>query len=177
MERFMSRIKYLRVLIAILMLCNVATIRAFAGDAKVTLTKTEFVGDTVYLFYDLAGEPEQVFSITLIMKKRSDPKYQYAPKFVTGDVGSSMFSGTGWRIAWNFTREFPAGIDQKDVYFVVEARASGETQAAGGSNTILWIAGGAVVAGGIVALLLLNNSSNSGGGTQTGSFPPPPGRP
>ncbi len=176
MERFLDRTKYLRVLLAFLTLCDIATVRAFAEDGNVTLTKTEYVGDTVYLFYDLSGTPEQVFSITLIMKKRSDPKYQYAPKFVTGDVGSSMFSGTGWRIAWNFTREFPSGIDQKDVYFVIEARAAGEAASSGGSNTFLWVAGGAVVAGGIVALLLLNKSDN-GSGPPPGQFPLPPGRP
>ena len=174
MERFLDRTKYLRAVLAFLMLCDIATVRALAEDATVKLTKTEFVGDTVYLFYDLSGTPEQVFTITLIMKKHSDPKYQYAPKFVTGDVGSSMFSGTGWRIAWNFSREFPSGIDQKDVYFVVEARAAGEAVSTGRSNTMLWIAGGAVVAGGIVALLLLNKNEPE---PPSGQFPPPPGRP
>lgn len=177
MERFLKRTRIFRTLLALLMLCDISTLSALADDSRVKVTKTEFVGETVYLFYDLTGPPDQFFSVTLIAKKRSNPTYQYVPKYVTGDIGSSMFSGTGWRIAWNFTREFPGGVDQNDIYFIVEAKASGALASSKGiSNTVLWVAGGAVVVGGVVALLLLNKSQTPSPPAQ-GQFPVPPGRP
>ena len=180
MERFMTQTKVLRTVLALLMLVDLATLRALAEDVRAKVTKTEFTGDTVYLFYDLAGPPQEVYSVSLIMKKKSDPNYSYAPKYAAGDLGQSMFSGTGWRIAWNFSREFPGGLDKNDVYFIVEAKGSGGgTASGGGTNTLLWMAGGAVVVGGIVALVLLNRSGDNGngGGGSGSAFPPPPGRP
>jgi hypothetical protein len=177
MERFLKRTRVFRALLALLMLCDISTLSALADESRVKVTKTEFVGETVYLFYDLTGPPEQLYSVTLIVKKRSNPSYQYVPKYLTGDLGSSMFSGTGWRIAWNFTREFPGGVDQNDIYFIVDAKASGEVASSRGiSSTVLWVAGGAVVVGGVVALLLLNKSEQAPPPVQ-GQFPVPPGRP
>lgn len=169
----------MRYFLALLFLCDIASVRAVADDLKYKVTKVDYSGETVFVFYDLEGPLEEVFQVSLVMKKHSDSSYVYTPKFAGGDLGSSMFSGTGWRIAWNYLREFPGGIDQKDAYFVISVRRVGVGGSSNDSNTLLWIAGGAVVAGGLVAVLLLSGGGNggSGGGSINPIFPQPPERP
>ena len=100
--------------------------------------------------------------------------FQYAPLNLSGDVGTNVFSGVDWRIAWNVSKEFPAGL-KDEYYLVVSAKVIADQVEKGGIRTEYYIAGGALVAGGVVALILLGKKS-SGGGTTTG-FPAPPGRP
>jgi hypothetical protein len=180
MERFLRRTTLFRFVLALFMLADWATVQALADDLRAKVTKTEFSDDIIYVYYDLSGSPEEVYSVTLSMRKRSDPAYQVAPKFVSGDVGPNMFPGTGWRVAWSVKRDFPGGVDKKDVYFVIDAKPVGGAAAQSGSNTVLWVAGGAAAVGGIVALILSRGKgagNNGGGGNGSSSFPLPPGRP
>jgi hypothetical protein len=176
MSTILNKTAWIRFVLALFFLCDLGTVRALAQDLNYKVTKVEYSGETVYIFYDLEGPLEDVYQVSLVMKKHSDSTFVYTPKFATGDVGSSMFSGTGWRISWNYLREYPGGIDQKDMYFAVYVRRVGVESSSRGSNTFLWIAGGAVVAGGLVAVLLLSSGGNGSNGPST-VFPAPPGRP
>jgi hypothetical protein len=131
-------------------------------------------GGVVQVYYDLIAPADQVYNVTVAMKKRFDKAYSYTPIAVSGDVGPAVIPGENRRITWKITDEFPNGLPGEDCFFVVEAEAGSAVE--GGIPTYVWIAGGAAVAGGILTAILLSKSSG-GGGTVNQGFPNPPGRP
>jgi hypothetical protein len=161
-------------LVAVLMVQLAAP--AFAEDAvAVTNVRFEVRGELIYVYYDLAGDGQKAHRVSLYLRRDSEPSFVYRPLNVTGEIGTIVFPASGKRITWEFTKDFPEGLQGEDFYFEVEAEAPGGT---GGISPLVFIGGGIAVIGGIVAIVL------SGGGTDnppppptdTG-FPPPPGRP
>jgi len=134
----------------------------------------EVAGDLVRIYYDLNAPLEQVHAVRVVLYRESDPAFAYRPVNLTGDVGTIVFPGAKRRIIWEFTKEFPEGLNGNDYYFVVEAEGL-EPES---SNLWWWVGGGAAVAAGVVVLLVA-------GGKSTGqvvipptvTFPVPPGRP
>ena len=163
-------------LVAALMIQLVAPALA-ADDVVVAVTNVRFEvrGELIYVYYDLAGDVQKAHRVSLYLRRESEPAFVYRPLNVTGELGTIVFPATGKRITWDFTKDFPEGLQGEDYYFEVEAEAP---VGSGGISPLVFIGGGLAVIGGIVAIVL------SGGGddgpppppTDTG-FPPPPGRP
>ena len=149
---------------------------AFAEDVvAVTSVRFEVRGELIYVYYDLTGDVEKAHRVSLYLRRESEPSFVYRPLNVTGEIGTIVFPASGKRITWEFTKDFPEGLQGEDFYFEVEAEAPGGN---GGISPLVFIGGGIALIGGIVAIVL------AGGGddgpppppTDTG-FPPPPGRP
>lgn len=173
---FMVRLKVVHYLLAALMLLQVvpALARGSGDDPRVENVRVQPAGKIVYIYYDLIGPPQQVYTVSVSLRSRRDSSYQYTPMNISGDVGSNVFSGMDWRVAWDASKEFPKGLKWEDYYFVVNARVYADQLHSGGISTELLVAGGAVVVGGVVALILLNKKDET---TPIQGFPAPPGRP
>src|SRR5512142_3163459 len=113
LQTLLTRTRGLCLLLAgtlVLEAAPLVTARA-ADTPKIENVRVQTSGKLVYVYYNLIGPPEQVYDVTLTLRKKAKPTELYAPKSVTGDVGPTVFNGMDWRIAWNTAREFPDGLN------------------------------------------------------------------
>lgn len=125
----------------------------------------------VFIEYDLAGDPDDLYTVSLRVKLASDTSFTYTPVNVIGDVGANVRPGKNRRISWRTSDEYIPALDREDVQFAVVAISSRPP----GPGAELYIAGGAGVLGLALAIILL--SSNKAEQQPVRSFPLPPGRP
>jgi hypothetical protein len=143
-----------------------------SDDLAVRNVRFEINGELVRIWYDLFGSPDQLYRVSVTLKRQSDPTFSATPIHVSGDLGGIVLPGDRRRITWDFFKDFPNGLPGDDYYFVVEVEAPQSE----GISPWWWVGGGAVVVGGVIALLA------KGGGTTPpppppGEFPLPPERP
>lgn len=115
-----------------------ANVRFQASDSKVVIT------------YDLRGERDMHYRVSVFLRKESDPSRSFKPKLVTGDVGENVTAGEGRQIVWDLRKEVPTGLEGSDYFFVVTA----EKQSSG----FPWWTGAAVVGAGLISLLVLSSA-------------------
>ena len=172
LQNIMKRFRILcYVQVAILLLETSFLSVARAGeDVTVRNVRFELSGQLIIVFYDLQGPEGGDYTVKLLLKRKQDPSFQYAPRTLTGDVGQGRFAGINRQITWDIQKEFQEGLEGADYYFVVEAEMISSR------TSILWyIGGGAAIVAGVAVLLL-------GKGAQTATaaedvFPKPIGRP
>jgi len=121
--------------------------------------------------YDLLGSTDQLYKVSLILKRAGSKDLVYYPKSVSGDVGEGRFGGKDKKIIWKMKDDFPGGLSGSDFYFVVKAESIES-----GPNILLW-AGVGVAAIAAVATYLIVGGENGTTTDQNNSFPMPPGRP
>ncbi len=170
----MKRITMAIIFVSAALLFNAGMLRA-AGGVEVTNVKFTVTGGIITVSYDLQGPAERDYTVKLTLKRKQQPAYSYTPISVSGDAGDGSFAGAGRKIAWDFFKEFPQGLEGDDFYFHVDVAMKPEKKS-GGSNTWLYVAGGAVVAGGAAAAILLGGSKDKTS-TTTSGYPAPFGRP
>ncbi|MBX2991693.1 MAG: hypothetical protein KF749_11065 [Bacteroidetes bacterium] len=168
--------RILRSLLATLFLIYTVQITTVAQeeDGPVSNIRPEKQGRVnVFLEYDLAGSPSDVYTVTLTIRLHSDTSYSYTPINVIGDIGANIRPGKNKRISWRISDEYVSAYDDvNDIRFVISAIPA-ESE---GGNSGLYIAGGAVVAGLTLAIILLSSKKDDDAG-KTNVFPQPPGRP
>jgi hypothetical protein len=168
-----SKLRILSGIMAVLLLCD--TIMAYGGQQEelplIRNVHTVSLPDQVVIHYDLIALADTVYTVRVVLKKKSDPAYSFIPVNVRGDVGDSVAAGVDRTIEWEVKGEVPEGLDDPDLYIDVEIVREG---AGSSSSKIWWIVGGAVVGGGVALLLLLKSGSTTSGGTE---LPDPIGRP
>jgi hypothetical protein len=151
-------------------------VRSFAqGDEPVAKNVGFRVnGDVVEIYYDLIASADQVYAVTITLKKRFEKTYEYKPVSLSGDIGAAVVPGENRRITWKLSSEFPKGLPGEDCFFIVDI--TGGSARPSGISTTVWIVGGAAVLGGVLAAVLLSSKANKEIPPVTG-FPTPPGRP
>lgn len=143
-------------------------------DALIKNVSFKITGQMVEIYYDLIASPERVYVVHVLLKKRFDKSYGYAPVATSGDIGAAVVAGENRKITWRLSDEFPVGLPGEDCFFVVEIE--GTSARPGGISSLVWIMGGVAVVGGVLTVVLLSSKSNKGD-TNTPGFPNPPGRP
>lgn len=121
-------------------------------------------GEEVWIYYDLLGEDDD-YEITIFLRRENIQIYKIALTNITGDVGD-VKPGTNKKIIWKIDKQYPAGLDGEDFYFVIEANEKGKTW--------YYYVGGAVVAG-VAAILTLSGKSDES--KPEVKFADPPTRP
>lgn len=171
MQSLSFRLKSIHfVLIALIILEGIPISLALAADEiRVENVRYEVVGMKAVIYYDLVGAVDKEYKVSVTLKRRGDVSFSYIPNFITGDVGKGNFLGKGRQVNWDFSREFPLGLEYEDYFFVVDADI-----VSGGISAVVWL-GGAALVGGAVAYLLLKKEE-AAPPIDTG-FPNPPGRP
>jgi hypothetical protein len=160
-------------MLAVVFLTYAADVPALAGDdeliSNVRVSKQGKIN--IFIEYDLAGDPDELYSVSLRVKLASDTSFTYTPINVIGDIGANVRPGKNRRISWRTSDEYIPALDKQDVQFVVTA-VSPQT---GGPSTELYIDGGAGVLGLALAIILL--SSNKADQEPVRTYPLPPNRP
>jgi hypothetical protein len=176
MLKFLQSCKFVCYLLIGVLIAEAAPFAAHAQDAlpRIENIRVQINGrSSVYIDYDLIGPTDQVYKVSISMRKASDSTFTYDPQTVAGDIGPDVFSGRNNRIVWSISKEFPEGIKEGEYFFVFSVESA--STSSGGISLPVIVAGGAAVVGGILALVLLSKKSDtppSGSG-----FPKPPARP
>lgn len=176
MHSFFLARKVLHYGVAILVLLYTTSVCAVAAeddDNPVSNVRVERQARiNIFIEYDLMGSSDDVYTVAMTVKIKSDSSYSYTPINVIGDVGSNIRPGKNKRISWRISDEYIPALDKDDVQFAIVAT----TPHTEGSNTELYVAGGAAVVGLALAIVLLS-SNKTDQGQQGHAFPAPPGRP
>jgi hypothetical protein len=140
-----------------------------AEEARATNVKWTTKGDVISVNYDLTGSLENKYTITVMMKKESDPSFSATPLTVEGDVGEGVLAGTNKELQWYYRRDYPQGFQGEGYFFEILVKPVHQ------QNMLLYyILGGVAVTGGIVALVISKGQSNPVIST---ALPMPPPRP
>ena len=177
MRKFLERFRLMHyVLAATLLICSLPLKAIAAGDdIKAGNISFKIAGQVVVIYYDLNAPADQLYKVTLTLKKRFDATFTYTPVDISGDVGQSVVPGENRIITWKLADEFPKGLPGEDCFFVVGVEPGAP---AGFEITpLMWIAGGAAVVGGVLLAVLLKADKTVPPLPPTPGFPSPPGRP
>ncbi len=177
LQTFHSRFRPLHYLLVGALLCDCLPVQRMWGADGPAAKNVGFKvhGVVVEIFYDIVAPVDQVYKVSIQLRRRFDKAYVYSPVRVFGDVGSAVPAGEGKRITWVLSDEFPNGLPGEDCFFDVGVEEGGA--APSGISTYIWVAGGAVVLGGVLAAVLLSKGSGPGPAAVPSAFPMPPGRP
>ena len=66
----------------------------------------------VFIEYDLAGDPDELYTVSLRVKLASDTSFTYTPVNVIGDVGANVRPGKNRRISWRTSDEYIPALDR-----------------------------------------------------------------
>ena len=130
----------------------------------------------IFIYYQLHGDPEKEYDISVVLKRTSIPSFELVPSDLSGNIGRGKFGdGNKKTIIWTLKPEEKTILNGEDFYFVVNAE---EVKSGGGIPWYVYV-GGVAVAGGTAAVLLLSKKSNDNNSPTSSSdnFPQPPGRP
>jgi len=140
----------------------------------------------VVITYDLIGDPDEKYEVTLKLSGSGGRRYDFQPQAVKGDVGKDVRTGLQRTIIWSVLDDHPTGLSGSNFRFRVIAEEQG--------RSALWYVLGTGLVGGAVASVLsvlggeVSASTGGGGSGSTGgspggspgggaTIPPPPSPP
>ena len=124
----------------------------------------------ILVSYDLLGNSDKLYNVSLTLRKATNKSFVYIPKTVSGDIGEGHFAGKDKGIIWEIKNDFPNGISGDDFYFIVQAAKVEE-----GTNILMWTGIGIAAVAAAVTYLITGSTKDTN--NPKSSFPPPPGRP
>lgn len=144
---------------------EIRTVGGLLSGARIEITP-----DALNVIYNLNGNVDDEYNVTLKLKSRLNPDYEYPPKLLSGDVGEGSFAGSGRKIIWKINDEMPGGFDTEGLYLELSA------ETIGGSSWLWWTGGILAIGGGAAAYFLLGKKPGETT-TPTVEIPTPPIRP
>jgi len=166
------RRRFIALLMAVLFTSALADLPAFAGsDAPIRVSNQDvhIEGDIVVITYDLDAPEGTACSVTVELRRESDPSFTFVPRSLTGDIGEVKPGGPGKVIRWEYLREFPVGLRGDDYYFRIEAVKPG-------GFPWFWVGLGAAAAVGTTVVLFKGKATSTGAQPGTQDLPLPPAR-
>jgi hypothetical protein len=152
------------------LMCLLLNVQLFAQDVpgRIENARWQVSGDIVIITYDLIGNADLVYDVSITLTRESDKNFKFFPVSVTGAVFKGKHAGLRKEIRWQYKKDVPEGLSGDDYAFVFNVQIIKEE---GGSNLLYYLAGGAVVLGG-AAFLILSGSKQAE--TSTSGLPNPP---
>jgi hypothetical protein len=168
--RYLSASRLFVLSISMMVLSFFLDAHAFAADDDYRLTRLEWriLHDEVVVTYDLEGEENENYVVSVTLLRESDKTFRLNPIFVTGKVGKGKFAGTNNEIRWAYKNENAGKFDGSDYYIEVRVEKPG-------GFPWLIAAGGAAIAG--IAIALAANQKAAPPSSSTDQLPYPPPRP
>lgn len=114
-----------------------------AQELKVKNVQFEDKGETVVVKYDIEGEPDRKYKITLSLAYETGKSLPINVKYLKGDVGKNIKPGTGKEIIWELKKDYTFGLIGDGFIFGVTA----ESQKFSFGRMPLYIAGTSLVGG------------------------------
>jgi hypothetical protein len=112
-------------IIRVLLLCLMFFTGTSTKYQPVKTTNIHFrkIDDKIEIFYDLQANRDTLL-VSVSFFKKSDPAFRHFPnpKYLTGDVGKGIFSGTKRKIVWQYKNESESLFSGDGFYFKVRAK-------------------------------------------------------
>ncbi len=138
----------------------------FPQETKVTNVNFELKNDKVLIYYDLEGDKDAEYDVSVTLRREEISGYIFVPTNLSGAVGEGKFVGRKRTIIWDVSKDFYIDEEVTDYYFEVKA------EKVGGGSWFYYVGGAVLVAGGVAALLLIPPPPK-----EEIPIAPPPGRP
>lgn len=94
---------------------------SYSQSVKVRNVHYRQIDEQIEIFYDLPVNSDSI-QVKLVFRKKSAPKFKYYPRFIEGDVGIGIFSGTNKKIVWDIKKEPSSVFTGSDFYFDVKVK-------------------------------------------------------
>jgi len=104
--------------------------------------------DKIIVYYDLAGDKDEDYNVSIVLRREEYSGFQIVPKSVTGDVGEGKFAGKKKKIIWDVTKDYHIDPEITDYYFEVKVK-----EISGGIAWYYYVL--AAVVGGATAAVLI----------------------
>ena len=140
-------------IILISLVLSFITLNGFAQE--ITNVTFEAQKDKIIIYYDLAGDKDQEYEVSLVLRREEYTGFVFSPRSIEGDVGKGKFTGTKRKIVWSAARDYHIDPEIDDYYFEVKVKEI--------SRGIPWYyyVGAAVLGGGAAAALFLGKDSET----------------
>jgi len=144
--------------------------RVLAADDDYRVTKVDWYAgrDEVVITYDLQGDPETSYEVSLVLLRENDKEFSFTPWLVKGDIGTGEFARKGNTIRWSYKNDFLSELKETDYYFEIRVERK---------RPFPWLVVGGGAAVGVVAYMLVTSKNESDGKQVTSGLPYPPTRP
>jgi len=116
-----------------------------AQELKVQNVHFEDKGETVTVMYDLQGNPEKKYEVSVALSHDQGKSFSIYPQRLSGDVGRNVKPGKNKEIVWKLEDDYPFGLVGDAFVFAVTA----QTQKSRISRLPYYVLGAGLV-GGIV---------------------------
>lgn len=154
-------------IILISLVLSLVTLNGFAQE--ITNVTFEAQQDKIIIYYDLAGDKDQEYEVSLVLRREEYTGFVFIPRSIEGDAGKGKFAGTKRKIVWTAARDYRIDPELDDYYFEVKVK-----EISGGIPWYYYV-GAAVLGGGAAAALLLGKDNETTEDRQP--IGPPPVRP
>lgn len=124
--------------------------------------------NTVNVYYDLFAESDKSkFNVELLLSLGGNQSYQVDTTSASGDIGPGVLPGKQREIIWNVQEDFPQGIQNHQIQFIVDAEKTDSPR----SKSWIYITSGALIlsAGAVLGYFFLEPGGKG--------LPAPPSRP
>jgi hypothetical protein len=152
------------------MLSFLLDVRALAQEEGYRLSKLDWhvSRDEVVVTYDLEGDPDDAYVVSMVLMRESDRTFRFKPILVSGKIGEGKFAGKDNEIRWSYKHDYPQGFEGDDYYVELHVENAG-------SFPWLIAASGAAIAG--IVAVLASSSKTSEQKSDAFQLPFPPPRP
>jgi len=135
-----------------------------AQDFSVRNVRFEQRGEGIVVHYDLIGDRNRKYKISLSLSDDFGKTFRIIPQTVVGGIGNNVRPGRNKQITWYLKRDIPEGLQGEGFVFAVDA----ELQKSG--SKLPYILLGAGVVGGIVYFVTKSNGKDQTTEPTTGSI-------
>lgn len=133
---------------------------------EITNVSFEPQQDKIIIYYDLTGDKDEDYVVSLVLRREEYVAFQIVPKSVIGDVGEGKFAGTKRKIVWDVSKDYHIDPEVTDYYFEVKVK-----EISGGFAWYYYVI--AAVLGGATAAVLVGGSEETPPVTQQPVGAPP----
>lgn len=121
------------------------------GRGRLENARWELAGDVVVITYDLIGDADLTYEVSITLTRESDKNLKIVPKTVKGAIGRGKYAGVRMEIRWEYRKDVQQPLTGDDYSFEFVIQIIKEESS---SNLLYYLLGGVGVAAGAAALVL-----------------------
>jgi len=131
--------------------------------------RVKYAGQDINLMYDLLGEEDEEYEVTLVVKNKQNSS-EFEAKSVLGDIGDDVKTGVDKKIIWKVDNDLFGRLTRADYELELQVEETG------GIAWYVWVGGGLLAFGGASAIIV-SQGGLGGGDDERTPIGEPPGRP
>jgi len=143
----------------------------FIFPQEISNVEFEAQKDKIIVYYDLTGDEDKEYEVTLLLRREEYSRFVFYPKNVEGDVGKGKFAGTKRKIVWDVNKDYHIDPEVEDYYFEIKVK-----ELKVGISWYYYV-GAALLGGGTAAAIILGKNKEKDTPVNKTPIGAPPVRP